>query len=135
VCAHAVRVNIEKLPGVESVTVSLNEGRAVIALKAGNTVTLAQLRQTVERNGFTPQEAVIRAEAEVSGKPDTIQLRIAGTEESFDLSAEPLADDVLEALRGRAGQRVLIEGTVPVRTDRKAAPVIQVKSVKAVKRP
>jgi copper chaperone CopZ len=134
VCAHAVRVTIEKLPGVESADVSLNEGRVQVQLKAGNAVTLAQLRQSVERNGFTPQQAIVRAQADVAPKGETVQLTISGTEEVYTLADTAHADDVLQQLRKSAGQRVLIEGIVPPRRDQRTPAVIQVNGVKPVKR-
>ncbi|MBI4485275.1 MAG: hypothetical protein HY655_04625 [Acidobacteria bacterium] len=90
---------MEKLPGVESAKVSLNEGRAVIQLRPGNTVTIAQVHQSVERNGFTPQQAAISGEAEVVGKGDKLQLRISGAGDTYDLATTPHADGVLQRLK------------------------------------
>lgn len=125
---------MEKLPGVESAKVSLNEGRAIIQLRAGNAVTMAQVRQSVERNGFTPQQAVVSGEADVVAKGDTLQLRISGTTDTYERASTPHADGVLQQLRTSAGQRVVIEGIIPAHKDRRATPVIQVNSVKPLTR-
>jgi hypothetical protein len=125
---------MEKLPGVESVKVSLNEGRAVIQLRPGNTITIAQVRQGVTRNGFTPQQAVISAEADVVAKGDKLQLRISGTDDVYELASLAHGDDVLQQLRKSVGQRVLIQGIVPTPKDERAAPVLQVNSVKPATR-
>ena len=126
---------MEKLPGVEAAKVSLNEGRAVIQLRPGNAVTMAQIRRSVERNGFTPQQAAINAEADVVAKGDKLQLRISGTNDIFELASSGHADSVLQQLRKSAGQRVLIEGMIPAqKKDETATPAIQVNSVKPVTR-
>ncbi len=124
---------MEKLPGVESAKVSLNEGRAVIQLRPGNTVTMAQIRQGVTRNGFTPQQAAVSGEAEVMAKGDTLQLRISGTNDVYEPAGTPNGD-VLQQLRTRVGQRVVMEGVVPAPKDDRTAPAIQVNSVKPVTR-
>lgn len=124
---------MEKLPGVESAKVSLNEGRAVIQLRPGNTVTMAQIRQGVTRNGFTPQQAAVSGEAEVMAKGDKLQLRISGTNDVYELAGTPHGDGVLQ-LRTRVGQRVVIEGVVQAPKDGRTAPAIQVNSVKPVTR-
>jgi copper chaperone CopZ len=129
-----VRVTIEKLPGVESAKVSLNEGRAIIQLKPGNAVTMAQIRQSVERNGFTPQQVGVSGEADVVTKGDKLQLRISGTNDTYELASTPHAEGVLQQLRKSPGQRVVVEAIIPAQKDQKATPVIQVNSVKPVTR-
>lgn len=63
---------MKKVPGVESVEVSLNRGEAVLRLKPGNSVTIERVRQVVLDNGFTPKgsdiEVVGRA-TERDGRP------------------------------------------------------------------
>ena len=125
---------MEKLPGVESANVSLNEGRAMIQLKPGNAVTMAQIRQSVERNGFTPQQVAVSGEAEVLGRGDKLQLRISGPNDTYELASTPHADGVLQQLRKSTGQRVAVEGLIPAQKDQNATPVIQVNSVKPVTR-
>ncbi|HKX98174.1 MAG TPA: heavy metal-associated domain-containing protein, partial [Steroidobacteraceae bacterium] len=56
-CAAGVEQGLRKLHGVTSVRVSLNEGKAVVTLTAGNRTTLAQVREVIRHNGFTPKDA------------------------------------------------------------------------------
>ncbi len=56
-CAAGVEQSLSKLQGVTSVRVSLNQGKAVIALGPNNRTTLAQIREVIRHNGFTPKEA------------------------------------------------------------------------------
>lgn len=121
---------MEKLPGVQSATVSLNEGRVMIRLEPGNTIRMAQLRQSVERNGFTPRDAAVTAQAEVIAKGDQLQVKISGTNDVYELATTAHADAVQQQLRKRAGQSVVIEAIIPAPADPKAPPVIQVNSVK-----
>lgn len=120
---------MEKLPGVESAKVSLNEGRTVIQLKAGNGITLAQLRQSIQRNGFTPRDAVVRARTDVIATGEKLQLRISGTDETFDV-ATTADESILRQLRASAGQTVMVDGIVPTPKDPRSAPIIQVNGVK-----
>ena len=60
-CAHAVRVAVQKLPGVESVDVSLERASTDIQLRAGNAITLQQLREVIKKGGFKSGEVQIAA--------------------------------------------------------------------------
>lgn len=122
---------MEKLPGVESASVSLNEGRTVIQLRPGNEITMAQIRESIQRNGFTPRDAVIKAQATVIATGDKLQLKISGTNETYDV-VTTAHDSIQQQLRKSAGRTVMIDGMIPVPKDAKAAPAIQVNSVKPV---
>jgi len=126
---------MERLPGVESATLSLNEGRAIIQLQPGNRVTMVQIRQSVRRNGFTPRQAAVRARADVVARGGALQLKISGTNETYDLAGVPQADGVQQELKRHMGNTVVIEGIVPPPSDPKATPVIRVNSVKPVAGP
>lgn len=56
-CAAGVEQSLRKLPGVRSVRVSLNEGKAVVALSPGSRTTIGQIREVIRHNGFTPRDA------------------------------------------------------------------------------
>lgn len=125
---------MEKLPGVESAEVRLNEGRAVIQLTTGNAITMTQIRRSVERNGFTPRQAVVNAQADVITMGNRLQLRISGTNETYDIAMTAHAESIQQQFKKSVGQRVLIGGIIPAQKDPKATPVIQVNSVKPVTR-
>lgn len=122
-------VSIRKIEGVESVQVSLKNGTARITLKAGNSVTLQQLRELVRRNGFTPRQAAITAHVDVVGKGSQLEVKIAGVNDIFQVESAPSATTARADLRLHAGQRVVIEGVVPAPVEEQA-PLIQVTSVK-----
>jgi hypothetical protein len=77
---------MQKVEGVQSVKVSLNDGLTILDLKPDNTVTLAKLRQVIKDNGFVSKEAQIVARgstAVVDGRP---VFDVSGTKERLVLS-------------------------------------------------
>ncbi|MPY89462.1 MAG: hypothetical protein GEU99_16235 [Luteitalea sp.] len=127
-----MRVTTEKLPGVDSATVSLNEGRAVVELQPGNAITMAEIRQSAERNGFTPRDAVVHAQADVIAEGDKLQLQISGTNDRYEIATTPHVEDIQQELRKHAGQAVMVEGMIPAPKDLNATPMMQVNSVKPI---
>jgi copper chaperone CopZ len=86
ICAHAVRVAMQKVAGIHSVRISLNDGLTILDLESGNTVTLAKIRQVIKSNGFVSKEATVRARGSVNPPRSFI---VSGTNEQVDLSADP----------------------------------------------
>ena len=116
-CAHAVRVAIGKLPGVESVEVSLERATTDVRLKPENTVTLDQLQQAIKSNGFNSGDAIVTAVGtlvEREGKP---AFEVSGTRTVWTLTAEAEGraayDDAATRARMRPAQTVEIVGIVP----------------------
>jgi hypothetical protein len=122
-----VSVAIQKLEGVRDAKVSLNEGKAVVALEPANTVTLARIRELVRRNGFTPQGATVTLRARVVAAGDTLRLEIPETKETFQVATTPHAGQVAQ-LEKHAGQVVVVEGLIAAPKE-KAPAVIQVTRV------
>lgn len=120
---------MKKLDGVRDARVSLNEGKAVVALDPANKVSLADIRKLVERNGFTPQGATVTLRARVVAAGDTLRLEVPETKEMFHVATTPYADNVAE-LKKHVGQVVVVEGLIAAPKENSAA-VIQVTSVKA----
>ena len=109
-CAHAVRVAIEKIPGVEKVDVSLNDGVAIIRLAAGNEVTVAQVRRMIRDKGFTPRDAQLRVRGRVEARDDEFVLLLPGPNRRYALRA---GGALQSRLREAAGLDVVIEGRMP----------------------
>ncbi|HEY6937890.1 MAG TPA: heavy metal-associated domain-containing protein [Terriglobales bacterium] len=125
-CAHAVRVSLKGVPGVDSVVVSLNQGLASVKLKAGNTVTMEQLRKAVEKNGFVTKQAevTVRGQLLFSGKP---RLQVLGTDETYDLT--PANGSVPANWQELSGKTVIVVGSVPAATKGNKVKTMEVKSV------
>lgn len=58
-CAYGIEKGLKKLPGVAEVKVSLNDGYAEVKVTPGSSVSVAQIRDVIRDNGFTPKEAHI----------------------------------------------------------------------------
>jgi copper chaperone CopZ len=54
-CAHAIHVSMKGIQGVNTVDVDLNTGLVTIKLTPGNSASMRQFNQAVEKNGFYPQ--------------------------------------------------------------------------------
>lgn len=63
-CAYGVEQGLKGLSGVEQVSVSLNDGYAEVDLADDSGATLAEIREVIRKNGFTPRDANVQ----VSGK-------------------------------------------------------------------
>jgi hypothetical protein len=114
---------MKKMAGVENVEAKLNEGKAIIKLKSGNTVPFDQLIKVVRDKAFTPKEARVSVQGElVPGKP---QLRVSGTNEVYDLSGP-----ALQELVKSGSKAVLIEGVIPAPKDKAYLKQMEVRSFK-----
>jgi hypothetical protein len=105
-----VRVSLKSVSGVDSVDVSLAKGLAAVKMKPGNTATLTQLRTAITKNGFTMKRSTLIVSGTVvvaDGKP---QLKVSGSNEMLDLTAE--ADVALAAL-SLNGKSVVVTGEIP----------------------
>ena len=120
---------MKKLDGVRDAKVSLNEGKAVVALDPANKLSLADIRKVVERNGFTPQGATVTLRARVVAAGDILRLEVPETKETFQVATTPHADKLAE-LKKHVGQVVVVEGQIAAPKE-KAPAVIQVTSVKS----
>ena len=84
-----MRVAVQKLEGVESVDVSLQQKTAVIGLRAANRITLSDLRDVIKDAGFNAREAsvtVVGTLVERGGKP---ALEIGGLKTVLLLASSP----------------------------------------------
>jgi hypothetical protein len=106
-----VRVAVQKLPGVESVSVSLERASTDVQLRPGNAITLDQLRGIIKNNGFTAKEAtviVVGTLIERGGQP---ALEVTGTSTVLLLVADPKRPGIFKDLQ----QRAIAKTTVAVR--------------------
>jgi hypothetical protein len=77
---------MQKVDGVQSVRVSLNDGLTILDLKPENAVTMAKLRQIIKNNGFVSKEATAVARGTVA---DETTFVVRGTNEQLSLSSPP----------------------------------------------
>ncbi len=108
VCAHAVRVGMGKLEGVESIEVSLNEGTATLKLKRGNRVDPETIRQIVLDNGFTPSGAAVRVVGRLFEQDGAAKLEVEEVGRAYALEAHPEAERRFRELKGMGVGAILI---------------------------
>ena len=124
-CAHVVNVALRKVNGVESADVSLNRALAVVKLKPGNKVGIAQLIKLIQEKGYTIKAAIIS----VRGTPLRLQnrwmLKVTESEELLELVPGSLGPGPYDELSRRVGQTVTVQGSVtPPKNMKTALPLI-----------
>jgi len=129
-CAHVVNVALKKVPGVESVDVSLNKGLATVKLKRGNTVSVPQLWQLIHNQGYTPKATAVSVIGEITNAQGKTQLRVAGTKDVISLAADPKNPGAFNEASKKAGQSVLIHGVMKPGKDFKVSAPLEVDQIK-----
>jgi len=129
-CAHVVDVALKKVPGVESVEVSLNKGLATVKLKPGNTVAVPQFWQLLHEKGYTPKATVVSVRGELAGARGHLQLKVTGAKVTFILVPDPKNPGAYSEASKKLGQSVMVQGVMIPGKDLKAATPLQVDQVK-----
>ena len=84
-----MRVAVRKLPGVQSVDVSLERAVTEIRLTDGNTVTLAQLRKILKDGGFNSGAADVEVVGTLVQRDGAPTIAVANTTEAFRIVSDP----------------------------------------------
>jgi copper chaperone CopZ len=129
-CAHIVNVALKKVPGVDTVDVSLNKGLATVKLKPGNTVSVPQFWQLLHEKGYTPKATAVSARGELAGGPGRLQLKISGTKDVLDLAPDPKNAAAYNDAVKKIGQAVVIQGVMVPGKDLKALVPLQIGQMK-----
>jgi cation transport ATPase len=128
-CAHAIHVSMKGIQGVNAVDVDLNTGLVSIKLTPGNSATMRQFNEAVEKNGFTHKDATVLVRGQVSGSVQASFLEVTGTNDRYALA--PLATAVdMSALIGKT---VVVEGVLPQSGKGKVADTLRYKFVSEAK--
>jgi copper chaperone CopZ len=129
-CAHVVDVALKKVPGVESVEVSLNKGLATVKLKPGNTVSVPQFWQLLHEKGYTPKATAISVRGELAKVHGRVQLKVTGTKDTLMLAPDPKNPGAYSDTSKKLGQSVIVQGVTVPGKDLKAAIPLEVSQVK-----
>ena len=105
-CAHVVDVALKKVPGVETVEVSLNKGLATVKLKPGNTVSVLQLWELIHKNGYTPKATAVSVRGDLANANGRLQLKVSGTNKILALAADPKNPAAYSEAPKKLGQTV-----------------------------
>lgn len=128
-CAHVVDVALKKVPGVNSVEVSLNKGLATVKLKPGNNVAVQQLWQLLHEKGYTPKMTSLSVRGQLANLQGKLQLNVSGTKDSLPLVADAKNPAAYGECTNKIGQPVVLHGVMVPGKDLKAAVPVQVTQV------
>ena len=116
ICAHGVRVAVQKVDGVESVELSLERAQADIRLIKDNRVSLDQFRKIVKGNGFEPRQATVTAIGTVREVDGKLAFEVSGVSRpllvSPDKSATAAHAQLKKALEAKSAASFEITGVV-----------------------
>jgi copper chaperone CopZ len=104
-----VRVAIKKVPGVESVDVSLERAVTEIRLVADNSVTLAQLRRIIKASGFNAADATVTAVGTLTDQAGEPAITISGANVTWRLLRDPGHSAVFDEAKQRAASKARVE--------------------------
>ena len=106
-CAYGLERGLKKMDGLESVQVSLNDGKAYINLTSDNQLTLQKIQQEVKTNGFSARAAEVVLLGELRKKDEEWQVFFK--EEIFTISPET-SSEILKSLNiGKVKVKLLVE--------------------------
>ena len=110
---------MQKVPGVQLVKVSLNEGMTILDLNSENSVTLASLRQIIRNNGFSTNQANVVVRGTVTGASGGLNLEVRNSKEKLSLKAAPNAAGAFDQLRARVSSAASVDVVISGSADTK----------------
>ncbi|MBV8827967.1 MAG: heavy-metal-associated domain-containing protein [Acidobacteriaceae bacterium] len=121
---------LKKVPGVDTVDVSLNKGLATVKLKPGNTVSVPQFWELLHQKGYMPKRTGVSVRGELAAGPGRLQLKVSGTKDVLNLAPDPKNAAAYNDAAKKAGQSVVVQGAMMPGKDLKALVPLQVIQVK-----
>jgi copper chaperone CopZ len=89
-CAYGLERGLKKMDGLESVTVSLNDGKAYLKLASDNELTLQKIQKEVKNNGFSAKNAEVTLKGELLKEGNEWIIKVNG--ETFNVSDDTTSD-------------------------------------------
>jgi cation transport ATPase len=128
-CAYAIHVSMKGIQGVDTVNVDLNTGLVAIKLAPGNSATMRQFNQAVEKNGFTHKNANVTVRGQLSGSASAPFLDVTGTKDLYALVPLAMGTDISAWL----GKTVTVDGVVPQAPKGKVSNTLSYKTIVEIK--
>jgi copper chaperone CopZ len=128
-CAHAIHVSMKGIQGVGAVDVDLNTGLVTIKLTPGNSASMRQINQAVEKNGFTHKDAEIIVRGKLSGTADAPILEVSGTEDRYALFPTGANLDIVSLV----GKTVTVGGVLSQAPKGKVSDTLRYKTMTEVR--
>jgi copper chaperone CopZ len=126
VCAHAVRVSLKAVPGVDSVDVNLEKGLAAVKMKPANATTLKQLNDAISKNGFTMKDSSATIAGTIVSTNGKMRLRVSGSDELLQLVPQASSGPAVDSMSGKP---VVVRGAIPEPGKGKAPDTIRYQSI------
>jgi len=89
-CAYGLERGLKKMDGLESVRVSLNDGKAYLKLASANELTLQKIQEVVKSNGFSARNAEVALKGELLKEGNEWRIKVNG--ETFKVSDDTTSD-------------------------------------------
>jgi copper chaperone CopZ len=124
-CAHAIHVSMKGIQGVNAVDVDLNTGLVTIKLTPGNSASMRQFNEAVEKNGFTHKDAEIVVRGKLTGTAAAPVLEVSGTQDRYALSPMASGLDTVSL----AGKTVTVTGVIPQAPKGKTSDTLRYKTI------
>lgn len=113
-CVPAVRADMLKIEGVDSVAFSVDLRQVVVHLKPGNKVTIKHIRQFLGDEGFFTRGADVQLAGKLTRQGRKTALNVTGTDVLYLLEDHPDAKGKVAELEEAAmGKEVVIVGHLP----------------------
>jgi copper chaperone CopZ len=128
-CAHAIHVSMKGIQGVNTVDVDLNTGLVSIKLTPGNSASMRQFNEAVEKNGFTHKDANVIVRGQLSGSAQAPFLEVTGTKDRYALTPLATGTDISTLL----GKTVVVDGVLPQSGKGKVSDTLRYKSMTEAK--
>jgi cation transport ATPase len=128
-CAHAIHVSMKGIQGVNTVDVDLNTGLVTIKLNPGNSASMKQFNEAVEKNGFTHKDADIIVRGKLAGTANAPVLEVSGTQDRYTLSPTAASLDIVSFL----GKTVTVSGVLPQAPKGKVSDALRYKTITEVR--
>jgi len=124
-CAHAIHVSMKGIQGVNTVDVDLNTGLVAIKLTPGNSASMRQFNEAVEKNGFTHKDADIVVRGRLTGTANAPVLEVSGTQDRYALSPVASSLDMASLI----GKTVTVTGVLPQASKGKVSDTLRYKTI------
>ena len=109
-------VAIEKIDGIDSVTVSFKQGIADIKLKPDNKVTVEQIQKSIQGCGFTSRGTDVKIRGKVGERDGKPALDVTGIDLVYLLDDHPDAKEKIGELQKVAmTKEVIVYGHLPAK--------------------
>ena len=117
-CAFGVEKRLRKVDGVATIEVAMNEGRATLEVREGESIDLAGIPKAVRKAGFTPgriEAEIIGVARREGGQPNPRWSLATGGEEILLVAVtDELAEQLSELAQRGATARIRGELQLPV---------------------